>query len=416
VNLYHSANGEYLVQTSPRSYVALDRYDVKLHAMRNGIPQETEKNLSPIDSMFYRAHTHGHVYYAGPLAGHRVGLLTRPSGEKLLVTSECNFFSFFEVPGGGGCRQQTISFIEKFLTELFVDGHEYVISWLSCAVKSLLRCDFSPGQMLALAGPPGCGKSFFHYLVTQTLGGRMAKPYPFLTGKTAFNGDLARAEHLIIEDEVASSDIRARRTFGSGLKQFTVGEEMHIHDKGKIAFTAPTYKRMTLSVNDEAENLMILPPFDASIMDKVMLLRCKDAKTVLHDSREQNKAEVAKEMPAFRRFLLKYRVPKRIACPRFGVVSFHNPDLLDMVSDTQPEHRLRQVIDEVFTETWKGTATELEMRLRASAFAPVAHTLFYYPTSCGVYLSRLANKSPDRFSAVKVRGRTVWTIRTCGGV
>ena len=404
MQLFYDTKGQYWVNTAPRSYNALEKSDVKVHAVREGSEIPCEKGLTPFESLFWRAQTQSCVVYAGPLAGHRAGLITRPSGERILVTSECNAFD----------RKPTAKpfrFIEGFIDALFVDGHDHVLSWLAHSVQSLLAGDFSPGQMLALAGPPACGKSFFHYLVTQLLGGRMAKPYSYLTGRTAFNGDLARAEHLVIEDEVASADIRARRNFGSGLKQFTVGEELHVHDKGKLAFTAPTFKRVTLSVNDEPENLMILPPFDASITDKVMLLRCKDAKAALHEDRQANKAEVAKELSGFTGYLLKHKTPKAIRCPRFGVQAFHNQDLLQLVAEVQPEQRLLSLIEEVFKDDWRGTATELEMKLRNSPFAPVATSLFYYPTACGVFLSRLASKHPDRFKSVKNRGRTEWEIR-----
>ena len=454
IELFYSVKGEYWLKTGPASYISLEKSDVKLHALQQGYNDTTEKNLTPFEGLLYRAQTQSVVAYAGPLAGHKAGVYERSSGQRLLVTDQCNVFahardahdvSRARQPDPGCGRKSQVcafdsskskaqlrnahthahdtrctspQFTTSFIDELFVDGHEHVIGWMACAYQSLLKGDFTPGQMLALSGPPACGKSFFHYLVTELLGGRMAKPYSYLTGRTAFNGDLARAEHLVIEDEVASSDIRARRNFGSALKQFTVGEDLHVHDKGKIAFTAPTFKRLTLSVNDEPENMMILPPFDASITDKVMLLRCKDAKPVLHEDRNANKLAVARELPAFRAFLRKHRVPKRIACPRFGVTAFHNEDLLAMVSETQPETRLLSLIEEVIADTeWRGTATELEAKLRGSAFASVAGSLFYYPTACGVFLARLGAKHPDRFRALKSKGRTEWLIsREKGGV
>jgi hypothetical protein len=411
VKLFFDSKGQYWLKMTS-GFVALGKDDVKLHALRAGVDEKPENNLTAIESLFWRAQTFRMVAYAGPLAGHKAGPFMRTGGENILVTNQCNVFDRPKAKG------KSFPFIEGVIEALFDSGHEHVIAWLSVALRSLLKGDFSPGQMLALAGPPGCGKSFFHYLVTELLGGRMAKPYQFLTGKTNFNGDLARAEHLVIEDEAASTDIRTRRNFGSMLKQFTVAEEMHVHDKGKIAFTAPTFKRLTLSVNDEPENLMILPPFDASISDKVMLLQCRDAKGVLHEDRAANKAEIAKELPAFHSFLVSHRVPKSIACPRFGVVAYHHEGLLRSVGETSPEVRLVSLIDEVLfgagkrdVSEWEGTATELEMALRNSAFAPVASSLFYYPTACGVFLSRLGQRMPDRFSFTRPKGTTVWRVK-----
>jgi len=63
----------------------------------------------------------------------------------------------------------------------------------------------------------------------------MAKPYLFMSGQTSFNSDLFEAEHLMIEDDVASCDIRARTTFGTYIKQFTANEEVQHHAKNRPA-------------------------------------------------------------------------------------------------------------------------------------------------------------------------------------
>ena len=411
-DLYFDVRGCYWTVMNGR-YVALAKEDVKLHALREGIRDKAESNLTPLESLFWRAQFFRTVSFAGALAGHRCGPIRLPSGELVLITSECNAFD--RKPAKG----KPFPFIEGFMDALFVDGGDHVIAWLAVALRSLLTGDFRPGQMLALAGPPGCGKSFFHVLTTELLGGRSAKPYSYLTGKTPFNGDIARAEHLVIEDEAASTDIRARRTFGAGVKQFTVAAEMFVHDKGKIAVTLPTFKRLSLSVNDEPENLMILPPFDASLSDKIMLIRCKDAKPALFEDRRENMERLRKELPAFHAYLLRHRVPDKIKCERFGVVAFHDPDLLDTLNANQPEARLSDLIEEVFFaqskgETqWRGTATELERQLRNSAFAAVASQLFYYTSACGVFLGRLASKHPDRFRQIKRHGRVEWEIKRC---
>jgi hypothetical protein len=58
-----------------------------------------------------------------------------------------------------------------------------------------------------------------------------------MSGATAFNGNLFEAEHLMIEDDVGSFDIRARRHFGAYLKQFTANEGVQHHAKNRQAMT-----------------------------------------------------------------------------------------------------------------------------------------------------------------------------------
>jgi hypothetical protein len=416
MKLHFDPKGQYWMKLADDRFIGLGKDDVKLHVMRAGASSQRkdaddEPGLTTTESILWRAQTHGLVAYAGPLAGHRAGPLCRPSGERILVTNQCAAFN--RKPARG----KPFRFIEAYLEAIFEDGHEHVIAWLSRSLKTLLKGDFAPGQMLALAGPPGCGKSFFHWLVTELLGGRMGKPYLFLTGKTPFNGDLARAEHLVVEDEATSTDMRTRLRYGAAIKQFTVNEEMHVHDKGKIAFTAPTMRRITTSMNSEPEELMQVPPLVEGIKDKLMLLKCRDARNVLHEERELNKSAVRKELPAFHAYLTSYRIPSRISEHRFGVTTFHNESLLEALGETTPEARLVNLIDEVLfgqgnreVKEWRGTATELEMQLRNSSFGPVAANLFYYSTACGVFLARLAGKHPERFHCVKSKGRTSWEV------
>ena len=87
-----------------------------------------------------------------------------------------------------------------------------------------------------------------------------AKPYLYMTGKTTFNADLFGAEHLMVEDEAESIDIRARRYFGAKIKEIAVNVDQHCHGKGKTALTLTPVWRMTLSLNDEPERMQVLPP------------------------------------------------------------------------------------------------------------------------------------------------------------
>jgi hypothetical protein len=412
MNLFFDQKGMYWVQLHGANYIPLGKEDIRLHAIRNGVREASETNLTAIESLFYRAQMFRSVTYAGPLAGHRAGPFERSSGQRILVSDECNAFK--RKPAKG----KRFKFIEGYLDALFESGHDHVIGWLSCGLRSLLRGDFAPGQLLALCGPPGVGKSFFHYLVTELLGGRMAKPYSYMVGRTNHNGDLARAESLVIEDEVASTDIRTRRNFGAMLKQMCVAEEQHTNDKGKIAYTAPLFHRVHMSLNDEAESLMILPPLDGDLHDKVIIVRCKDATGALHESREENKRAIQEELPAFHAYLVAYRVPQALRSQRYGVTHFHDPILMARLSETKSETVLLTLIDEVVFHPgnkhdgeWTGTANELRMELQSAPGNPVPSGLFYYPTATGVYLSRLANSHPERIWQTKSKGRVVWHIK-----
>jgi hypothetical protein len=414
--LFYDARGSgYWLALKTGRFLCLDKSNASLHLRAAGVdPDEWIGPLKALERAYWCAQTDRAVDYAGPLAGHRAGVHKTSAGARLLVTSEPNA-AVWTKPDAKG---KDCPFLEKFLDALLgPEQMPWFLGWLKIACQSLRLGDFRPGQMVALCGPSTCGKSFVHVLVTELLGGRMAKPYLWMTGKTSFNEDIAQAESLVIEDESASTNIGARREFGNRLKQLAVNESLNVHGKGKTAFVAPTFRRITLSVNDEPENLMILPPLDDSILDKIMLFRCSSALKVLSENRRENREKLAIELPAFRALLAQWPLSPKMREPRFGIRAFHNETLLDLLSETAPEKRLMDVIDQIIfapaskIDRWDGSSEDLEQRLRRSDFSFVIEKLLYFSSACGTYLARLALKFPSRIEARKNKGRTRWIIR-----
>jgi len=407
---FDSRGSGYWLRLGSNRFLLLDSSNAKMHLREGGYSAEKFiGSLNEIERELWFAQVGNSIDYAGPLAGHRCGLLVTSDGGKVLVTSEPKP-DVFEVP----TSKTRFPKLEKFLGELL--GQEqftYFLAWAKCARHSLYLGDFRPGQMLVLAGPSGCGKSLLQALITEFLGGRMAKPYRYMIGETTFNAELAAAEHLMIEDEHASVDIRARRKFGAALKDFTVNQSMSIHAKGRQAIILPTFKRISLSVNDEPENLMILPPLDASILDKLTFFKCSPAE--IGADRKTTWHELTSELPAFASYLAQWKIPRSMRCSRFGVQAFHNAELLQLVGETSPETRLLALLEEVvFAKRqveWDGTAEELERELRCSPFAFAVEKLLYFSSACGVYLARLAHHDPQRFICRKHNGKTLWTIK-----
>jgi energy-coupling factor transporter ATP-binding protein EcfA2 len=408
---YDNRGGSYWWKLNQDRYLSLSSGDVKNHLKRKGMHTDLKDDfgLSDGDRVLSTAQIERHVDYAGPLAGHKAGFFEAPGGVRVLVTQSCR-------PAQPGKATKCPRW-EKFLGELI--GHtapqlEIFLGWMKSAHASLCECDFRPGQFLVLAGPPNCGKSFLQHLITQVLGGRHAKPYRYMTGNTQFNYDLAGAEHLIIADDVASFDIRTRRAFGEQIKDFVVNAEMSIHQKGRDAKTLPTFRRMTASVNDQPESLMILPPLNESLMDKITLLLCEPA--ALAEDRKENHAAFMAELSAFVAFLKRWTLPKNLREKRCGVVAYHHPNLLEILNEASPEHRLDALILQAieFKEPvaeWRGTAEQLESELRGSRFAFAADKIFNFSSAAGTYLSRLRLKSPERYESRKVRGQTLWIIK-----
>ena len=409
---YDNRTGQYWMHVPGKAerYLELDGRNAKLHMKKAKFYTEEEDDfgLKSGDAYLLERQLQHSVDYAGPLAGHPIGLYYAPGDVRVLVTSQAKL-----IPSKPG----DFARLENFLGEL-LPGEQATrfLYWLKIAVTSQRRRVFTPGQMCVFAGEAGCGKSLLQALITELLGGRAAKPYRYMMGKTQFNSDLMGAEHLMIEDENASSSITARREFGASIKDWTVNTLISLHRKGKEAITLPSFHRITLSVNNEPENLMILPPLDPSLMDKMNLFACDRAK--VSGDRTKTWNELCAGLPGLLHEVSKMPIPKALRCDRFGVVSYHHPSLLMCLDDISPENRLESLIDQVlFTNytpdnwVWRGSAEELESELRKSPFAFAIERLLHYSSACGVYMSRLAKKQPARFEERKTRGKKVWLIK-----
>jgi hypothetical protein len=175
-------------------------------------------------------------------------------------------------------------------------------------------------------------------------------------------------------------------------------------------------------VNDEPENLMILPPMDASLLDKVHLFAC--GRATLPESRKEAWESLFNGLPEYVAWLAQWRIPAGIrGDTRFGVNAYQHPELVETLTSVAPESRLLELIDDVRwpekrakgempdRNSWEGSASEIERTLRSSPFAPAVHVLLGYSSACGVYLGRLASRTTPRVLATVTKGRTKWTIQ-----
>lgn len=407
--LFFDKSGRYWLSLPTGGYIALDKRDAAVHLRHYGLdPKEQHGPLDALEKAFFVAQTERAVDYAGPLAGHDCGPYRTDDGKLVLVTRGVE-------PAQAGAMKPT-PFLERFLDELLgPEQSHFALMWLKVAHEAMTKRVFQPGQAIALAGPSACGKSFFQVVVTHVLGGRVEKCFDYLSGKTNFNKELAESEHWCIEDETASTNTGKRRDFGNAIKQATVNPLLRVHGKGLTGVTLATWRRVSISLNDEPENLMILPPLDTSLIDKIMLFKCGMA--TLSGDRAENIANLKRELPAFVAKLKRLTIPKSMKHPRTGVISYHNPELLEALSDIAPESRLLALIDGILKDefrkngSFEGSAEELEQRLHNSPFMLAVDKLLTFSSACGTYLQRLAVKYPTRFECRKVKGKTKWIVR-----
>ena len=375
-----------------------------------------EQLLSPVQKAKREIQIQQDVVYTGPLAGWSQGF-HEILGQRILVTQSPKL-----IEPKAGDWETLRQLFENLLKNETVDQTPYVYGWLKCAYQSLRSGKHTPGQCLAVAGPPDSGKSLIQNVTTAILGSRVAKPYQFMTGKTSFNAELFGAEHLMIEDEAASTDIRTRTTLGSFIKMITVNRTQSCHGKNKQALTLTPWWRLSISVNEEPEHLMVLPPLDDSVKDKIILLQAfKKPMPMAAETDVEKEAfwnQLQQEIPAFLDYLQHWQIPDELRNSRFGIATYHSPTLIAALGELQPEVRLLNIIDGSHYaicagHDWEGPAVELQraLTLRDAKMEHEARQLLSWANACGTYLGRLAKQFPDRVSSRAVNGTTLWMIK-----
>jgi hypothetical protein len=417
---YEKYSKEYLLRNKRKSWMALTETQFRKELAYRGMNTRTQKgeNISEADEFIIKLRDTRDIDYAGPLAGYKSGFY-EINGNRVLVTESPKIIT----PAFG--EWKTIeSLIQGLLYDEKYDQPKFLYGWLKIAYESVSSGKLRPGQALAICGPHNCGKSLLQLLITKIIGGRSEKPYSFMTASTDFNGDLFKAEHLCIEDEPANTDLRVRRAFGSQIKQIAGSDTQRCHEKHKQAIVLTPFWRLTISLNDEPENLMVLPPIDNSMEDKLMIFKASNFEMPMqsktNDERIAFWKQLESELPAFLYYLCQWQIPENIRqskeSQRYGIDKMHHINILREIDALSPEFRLLSIIDkEIFGEpiptTWIGTSEDLEVKLTSNGdMQHESRKLLSWGNATGTYLGRLAKKFPGRFTQKHTERSRIWTI------
>jgi hypothetical protein len=398
---YDAAKKSYLICDNSSNWIEQSEQSIVRRLKAAGISRcKDAQGLTLIDRVLLKIQDDYSVVYTGPLAGWQRGLALI-GGNKILVTSQARHI--IDHKGDWSTHE---AFLKGLLTNEHYDQLPTYYSWIKVADLSFVTGLRRPGQALVMAGPRSCGKSLDQKILTEIFGGRSGKPYGFMMGQTMFNRELFGAEHQMIEDEVASQDLRIRRNFGAFIKGMVANEVMGCHGKHRESISLSPLWRLTISVNDEPENLSILPPLDESLADKVILLRAyaKPMPMPTATLEEMSKFwhQLVKELPAFLYFIRReWEIPKDLQCERYGVKHYHHPELVSAIRDLSPQFKLLKLIDSCLLSperpVWSGSAEALERELiKNDGSAYTAKKLLYFNNACGTYLGHLAKDFPGR--------------------
>jgi hypothetical protein len=416
---YDSSRKHYLVEDAEGNWMTVDKQAILHRLALVGVRPKPAKDewVTPGDKQVITIQQKRNVAYSGPLAGFKKGIHWI-NGFKILVTHSPKLV----MPKEG--EWPTL----KALIENQLDAEQrlYWHSWLKLSLEQLIECiEFGRvtyGQVMILAGPRGCGKSLLQLLITEVLGGRSGSPFAFMVKDTPFNRELFGYEHQKIEDEQPHKDMKSRVRFGDALKQVTATVTHPCFGKNRDGLTLTPYWRASLSVNDEPDHLEVLPPFEDSLADKVILLHCKKAEMPMPAGTGAEKAafwaQLMSELPAYLHWLLNvFTIPTEITDPtRYGVKAYLSPHIMVQLADLQPEIRLLSLIDQILfmdgLPEWEGSAEELIYRLHNdNKYAPQAKHLVSGGIYCGRLLSKLSRLKKPRVTEKRTAHDRDWLIK-----
>jgi hypothetical protein len=415
--VYHY-QGTYFVPSSKGGWYPTNEKAAKQYLLKNhGIRADRIRGgdaLTQIDEVMLSVRDLNSVSWVGSCGGVPPQLMSA-NGKDILILEGPKLIE----PAKGD-----FPIINYILLNLFgAEQLEYFNGWMKWGLENLLKVYHGkqgrPGQFVALVGPRGGGKNLVQErIITPVLGGRVAKPTQFFNDRTNFNGDLVGAEHWLLSDETPARDIDSRRAFGNHIKGVASNSEVRTEIKFGHPVVLRPFRRGTVSLNDEDENIRTLPPMDESIEDKLMIFKCNFVKLPL-PSGEVIEGAIASELAPYVHYLLyEHEIREGLGDDRFGIKAYHHPAVLEALSATAPETQLLQEIDKAELPykqrngvwVWEGSSSKLQELLEDlaeirgySARARMA-SLLKYGNTCGTYLTRLAKKVPDR--VIKRRGDT----------
>lgn len=402
---YDIYRGKYLIHNGESwIYQTQTGYTRRLRAAGFSHRIEDHQKISQVDQEIIRVQNERAISYAGALAGYQAGVY-KMGGVKVLVTESSNLHT----PEPGQFPTLKAVF-EAVLKDDEIDQLTTFYSWMKVSLQSLHTSCFIPGQAIAFAGPRQSGKSLIQSLLTEIFGGRAAKPYSYMIGKTKFNSDHFPAVHQMIEDECATTKKNDRLKLAASLKEKTVNKSQRMHAKGKDALMLEPFWRVSISLNEEPEDLLVLPPLDEGTMDKIILMRAHKRELPITSEfkgdRESFWEALNSEIPAFSYWLLNtFKIPEELQDDRFGVKFLHHPVLVKELIEISDEQLLLDMIDRNLDLPMESSAKGI----REMLYEAVEQSRQLIPTDCktGRLLTALSGMPEQRvFKDEKSGGNT----------
>jgi hypothetical protein len=343
----------------------LTRPDALLHFHALGL-RRTGDPLSPAEAALNTVQRSNRIYYAGPLCGRDVGLVEE-NGSRILVTRPPRY-----ITGTAGESPTIDTVIASIFGVTSGDPHAVAqvsifVGWLKHAREAMRHPDrHTPGIVLAIVGPPDCGKGLVQdFIITPGIGGRCADPAAWLMGATSFNSDLWGAEHLALSDKSLDGNGTQRERLRNNLKELVANSHHYLHPKGREACTMRPLWRVSITANIDPDSASVLPTLEGGFADKIAYLRAYSPPTPFFNEhtpgeREAFASRLRAELPHFLDAVDSCATPAEFVGGRWGVKAWHHPEVIALLETSNALAPLIEVLDTWMNGWPAGTVREIQ--------------------------------------------------------
>jgi hypothetical protein len=300
-------------------------------------------------------------------------------------------------------------------------ARDYFFAWLQRFYLAALNGEPRLGQMMLIAGPPGQGKSFLSVRVMKSIFGLASDASNYLLEGKGFNKELGCVNLWNVDDSKSTATYSDHKRFSEMLKKHVASPELTYQPKYVDAVTLTWFGRICMTCNDDSDSLGIVPQLDGSILDKIMLIKCSTWRAKFGTLKE-NDEMLERELPYFLRWLVDWTAPIGVldsTNPRYGVHSYHHPDLVEAARDSSPDHRFVEVLEAWRPEAlrvsppgvrvWTGSTTDLIMSINSDpSLASVMRS--YTPVAVGRIMAKIRDYYTPLSKVVKTAGITRYHI------
>jgi len=355
-------------QPIPRDQLILE---LRQRGFRDGRPRKGE-NISEVENAILVISNQNRINEIAPVVFRRDQRVVNFNGLRILNSSTIKPIE----PAEDGDFDKW-PFLNKFFDQFFVDSTKvrtkyYFFAWFQRFYLGVLNNREDQGQACILVGPAKRGKTLLSNKIISAAVGGYADASDYLAGGTKFNKDLGRAASWVIDDTVSAASFQDQRKATELIKRGVANPKIQFMAKYADAVTLPWAGRITVSLNDDANSMSVIPTLDSSNRDKIMAFKVSPEGFKFPKKQVLEKL-IAEEMPHFLKWLSDWKPPEEVLDDdRFGVVSFIDKTIAYAAYDNSSRSQVAELVDffakacrgqnDKMTE-WRGTITEFQVAI-----------------------------------------------------